>query len=207
VDERALHGYPLTRAPQPRSIAPGAATSGAVAMHNTRRLLLAGLLTALIFAAGQALAEVPNVEVVTFLTFIAGYLLGPLAGALVGGFGMGAHSLFNVMGAAAPPLLAAQMVCYGVVGLAGAPGGRALVRIRSRALSAVVAGAMGAALVVVYQVTVNAVSFVTFAPGVSVWTYVWGGVAFGMVQVAWNAALFGVAAPPTLRILESRRRP
>ena len=66
--------------------------------------------------------------------------------------------------------------------------------------------AAGAGAVIGYQVVVNTVSFMTFASGVPLWTYVWGGVAFGAVQLAWNAVLFGAALPSTLRVLARHRR-
>ncbi len=195
----------MTRA-EPADSIPGRAPARAVAMRATRVTLLASLLTALIFASGQALAAIPNVETITFLCFVSGYLLGPWVGMLVGACGMGAHSLFNVMGAAPPPVWISQVICYGAIGGAGAVIGPAVARIRSRAAAAALAGAAGAVLVTVYQVVVNAVSFVTFATGIPLLTYVWGGVAFGAIQVAWNAVLFGAALPPTLHVLARHRR-
>lgn len=175
-------------------------------MRTTRLVLLASLLVAMIFAAGQALAGIPNVELVTMLAFVSGYLLGPALGAAVGAAGMGAHSLFNVLGAVAPPVWIAQIVCYGLVGWAGGVAGPILSRVHSRARAALFAALTGAVLVVVYQIAVNAVAFYTFTNNVPVWTYVWAGVAFGAIQVAWNAVVFGVALPPTLRVLARHRR-
>ncbi len=185
---------------------PKRAFARAVAMRATRVTLLASLLTALIFATGQALAAVPNVETVTFLSFVSGYLLGPWVGMLVGACGMGAHSLFNLMGAAPPPVWLAQMVCYGAIGCAGAVVGPALAGLRSRAAAAALSAVAGAGAVIVYQLVVNTVSFLTFASGVPLWTYVWGGVGFAAVQLAWNAVLFGAVLPPTLRVLARHRR-
>jgi hypothetical protein len=182
------------------------ASARTVAMRATRVTLLAGLLTALIFATGQALAAIPNVEAVTFLSFVSGYLLGPWVGMLVGAGGMGAHSLFNVLGAAPPPVWLAQATCYGAIGCAGAFAGPVVVRLRSRAAAMAASAGTGAAAVFVYQLVVNTVSFMTFASGVPLWTYVWGGVAFGAVQLAWNAVLFGTVLPPTLRVLARHRR-
>ena len=178
----------------------------AVAMRATRVTLLASLLTALIFATGQALAAVPNVETVTFLSFVSGYLLGPWVGMAVGACGMGAHSLFNVMGAAPPPVWLAQVICYGAIGCAGAVVGPAIDRLRSRGAAALFSALAGTGAAFVYQLVVNTVSFVTFASGVPLWTYVWGGVAFAAVQLAWNAVLFGAVLPPTLRVLARHRR-
>jgi len=175
-------------------------------MRTTRLVLLASLLVAMIFAAGQALAPIPNVELVTMLSFVSGYLLGPALGAVVGAAGMGAHSLFNVLGAVAPPVWVAQIACYGLTGWVGGVAGPGLARVHSRARAALLCAFTGAVLVVVYQVAVNAVAFYTFTNDVSVWTYVWAGVAFGAIQVAWNAVAFGVALPPMLRVLARHRR-
>ena len=174
-------------------------------MRTTRLVLLASLLVATMFAAGQALAGIPNVELVTALAFVSGYLLGPALGAAVGAAGMGAHSLFNVLGAVAPPVWIAQVVCYGFVGWAGGMAGPRLARVPSRVHAALLAALTGTALVLVYQIVVNGVAFYTFTSDVEVWTYVWAGVAFGAIQIAWNAVTFGLAMPPMLRVLARHR--
>lgn len=173
-------------------------------MRTTRLVLLASLLVAMIVAAGQD--GIPNVEFITLITFISGYLLGPVLGAVVGGCGMGAYSLFNVLGTVAPPLWIAQVVCYAGIGCAGGVLGPILARMRGRARAAALAAVTGAVLVVVYQLVANVVSFYTFASEVDVWVYVWGGLAFAAIQIGWNAVVFGVALPPMLRVLARYRR-
>ena len=177
-----------------------------ITMRATRITLLACLLTALMYAAGQVLAGVPNVEVITLLAFLSGYLLGPWLGAVVGGAGMGAHSLFNVLGAVAPPIWIAQIVCYAFVGSSGAWIGPRIARMSARAAQGFAAAVTAVVLTLVYQLIVNTVSFLAFATHVALWTYVWGGIAFAAVQVVWNAALFFVVLPPTVRVLARARR-
>lgn len=174
-------------------------------MKRTRAALLSALLTALVFVAGQALAGIPNVELVTFLVFVSGYLLGPALGALVGAAGMGAHSLFNVMGAAPPPVWVAQWMSYALVGVAGGLLGPPLSRLARRGVAAVACALSGVVLVLLYQLLVNGVAFLVFASGVSVWVYLWGGILFASVQLAWNAAVFFLAMPPVLRVLARHR--
>ena len=174
-------------------------------MKRTRLFLLASLLVALIYATGAVLAGVPNIELITALTFVSGYLLGPALGAVVGAAGMGAHSLFNALGAVAAPVWFAQMAAFALVGLAGAVWGPKLARL-AVSPAAVASAAAGALLVLIYQIAVNVVAFYTFTNDVDVWVYVWGGIAFGAVQVAWNAVVFGVAVPPMLRVLARQRR-
>src|SRR5512140_3836003 len=128
-------------------------------MRATRITLLACLLTALVYAAGEALAGVPNVEVITLLVFIAGYLLGPGWGAVVGGAGMGAHSLFNALGTVAPPVWIAQVACYAFAGWCGAWIGPRIAALSTRTAQSLVAALTGVVLVVLYQLVVNVVSF------------------------------------------------
>jgi hypothetical protein len=167
--------------------------------------MLACLLTALMYAAGQALAGVPNVEAVTLLAFLSGYLLGARWGAAVGAAGIGAHSLFNVLGAAPPPVWVAQMACYALIGACGDWIGPRIARVEARTAQAIYAAATAVLLAFFYQLAVNVVSFLSFAVNVPLWTYVWGGVAFGAVQLVWNAALFFVTVPPALRALSRAR--
>ena len=174
-------------------------------MKRTRLFLLASLLVAMIYATGAALAGVPNIELITALTFLSGYLLGPALGALVGAAGMGAHSLFNPLGAVAPPVWFVQMAAFALIGFAGGVWGPRIARMRV-APAAVASAALGALLVFIYQVAVNVVAFYTFTSDVDVWVYVWGGIAFAAVQLVWNVVVFGVAVPPMLRVLARQRR-
>jgi hypothetical protein len=175
-------------------------------MRATRITLLACLLTALVYAAGEALAGVPNVEVITLLVFVSGFLLGPWWGAVVGGAGMGAHSLFNALGTAAPPVWVTQVLCYAFTGFCGAWIGPRIAALGTRTAQSLASAAAGIALVVFYQLAVNVASFVAFAAHVPLWTYVWGGLAFAAIQVVWNAALFFVTLPPSLKVLARARR-
>lgn len=173
-------------------------------MNKTRRAVLASLLVALAIAVGYALAAVPNVELITLVVFLAGFLLGPVQGAAVGAVAMAGHSLFNVMGAAVPPILLAQVACYALVGVAGALAGPVIVRMGP--LAAALAGAVcGALLVLGYQLVVGVVSFYTFAGESVLWAYIWGGIAYSFVHIVWNAALFMVTLRPALVVLERHR--
>ncbi|HEU4929869.1 MAG TPA: hypothetical protein VFU38_08560 [Candidatus Krumholzibacteria bacterium] len=174
-------------------------------MKHTRLFLLASLLVAVIYASGAALAGVPNIELITALAFVSGYLLGPGLGALVGAAGMGAHSLFNPLGAVAPPVWVSQMAAFALIGWAGGVWGPKIARMRIPR-AAVVSAMLGVLLVLIYQIAVNVVAFYTFTSDVDVWVYVWGGIAFGVVQLTWNAVVFGVAVPPMLRVLARHRR-
>lgn len=169
-------------------------------------MLLACLLTALMYAAGQVLAGVPNVEAVTLLAFVSGYLLGPWWGAAASGAGMGAHALFNAMGATPPPVWISQVLCYALIGAAGAWLGPMIARCATRTVQSLLSALAALVLTFLYQVVVNVVAFFVFATHVPLLTYVWGGIAFAAVQLVWNAALFFATLPPILNVLARARR-
>lgn len=87
---------------------------------STRKLTLAGMLTAMAVALGYALAGIPNVELVTATIFLAGFLLGPGYGAAVGFSAELIYTTFNPYGMAALPVMLAQVLGMTVAGLAGA---------------------------------------------------------------------------------------
>lgn len=177
-------------------------------MIQTRRALLASLMVALTVAAGYSLAGVPNVELVTVLIFVSGFLLGPKMGAVVGAASWGLHSLFNPMGAGVPPILAAQVVSGAVVGTTGGFIGPRLLDFNNRWLAAIAAGAAGFLLTLLFQILVNTASFYTFADdraAYALWKYVLAGIAFTITHIVWNTGVFLVILRPLLAVLERHR--
>jgi energy-coupling factor transport system substrate-specific component len=77
-------------------------------------LVAVGLVT------GLALSAIPNVELVTAVCFIAGFLLGPSAGLLTGGLTEVLFAGFHPMGSSFGPILIAQVLGMALAGLCGA---------------------------------------------------------------------------------------
>jgi hypothetical protein len=71
-------------------------------------------------AGGLALTAVPNVELVTAICFIAGFLMGYSAGILTGAIAEGIFAGFNPLGSSLGLLLLAQVIGMAVAGLLGA---------------------------------------------------------------------------------------
>ena len=174
-------------------------------MHHTRIAVLASLLVALIVAAGQALAGLPNIELVTFLVFVSGYLLGAPMGAAVGAASMGIHSLFNSMGAAVPPILVVQVLSYAAVGAIGGMTGRMIVDQKQVLVGTLFAGVLGFAITLGYQFPVNMATFYVFTNDGALWPYIWGGIVFSGIHMMWNTVLFMAAMRPTLSAIAGRR--
>jgi hypothetical protein len=177
-------------------------------MNQTRRATLAGLLVALNLAAGFALAGIPNVELLTLLVFLSGFILGPRTGAVVGAGSWGLFSAFNPMGAAVPPVLAAQVAGGGLIGIAGGVLGPLFLRLPHRGVSLVVCGITGAVLTLVFQIVINIVAFWVFTDDRALgamWVFVAGGIVFTLMHLIWNTAVFLVALRPLMRVLDRYR--
>ena len=177
-------------------------------MNRTRRVLLASLMVALTTAAGYALAGLPNVELVTTLIFVSGFLLGAGLGAAVGAVSWCVHSLFNPLGAAIPPVLAAQVLSGILVGAAGGLLGRRLVNIGSRVWASLAAGVLGLFLTLIFQLLVNTAFFYTFtgdAETTTLYKYLIAGLAFTVTHLVWNAGVFMIVLVPLLSVLDRHR--
>jgi uncharacterized membrane protein len=177
-------------------------------IQRTRRATLAGLLVALIVAAGYSLAAVPNVELVTLLIFVSGFLLGRRVGPVVGAVSWGLYSLLNPMGAAVPPVLAAQLASGALVGLTGALAGPFYLERVPRPVGMLLCGLTGLILTLLYQVAVNTAAFITFVDDRGVrafWAFMAGGIAFTATHLVWNTAVFLVTLRPVMSVLDRYR--
>lgn len=77
------------------------------------------MFVALGLVAGVALSGIPNVELVTAICFIAGFMLGPIGGVLAGGLTETLFAGFNPMGSSFGLVLVAQVIGMALAGLAG----------------------------------------------------------------------------------------
>jgi uncharacterized membrane protein len=78
------------------------------------------LFSALIYVLSWGTASLPNVKLMFFVIFAAGFLWGGVAGLLVGAIGMALWTLLNPFGPAPLPIMAAQIVGASAGGLTGA---------------------------------------------------------------------------------------
>jgi len=177
-------------------------------MHRTRRALLACLLVAVAVSLGFALAGIPNVELVTLVVFVSGFLLGPAYGAGVGALSAALFSLANPLGAALPPLVASQAAGQAVVGVLGGVSGPLLARFRARGIARLAAGGLGFGLTFVYDVITSVGAYATIAGEKSIEglvKFVAAGILFVGLHLVWNTMLFAVALVGILRVLDRYR--
>jgi hypothetical protein len=153
--------------------------------------------------AGLALSAIPNVELVTAVSFTAGFLLGTSAGVLTGGLTEGLFAGFHPMGSSLGLLLVTQI--FGMA-LAGAAGSWACALSGSRShgkrfRSAVVG--LGVLATLVFDILTN-LAFPVMA-GFSVSGYMVtliAGAPFAVVHLVSNALVFSFVVTPLLPRLQ-----
>lgn len=83
------------------------------------RVALTGVFTALSVILGYMLIFLPNIELITLMIFLSGFMIGKKEGLLVGAFSSFIFCFFNPMGSSSLPLFTVQLTYYSSVGLMG----------------------------------------------------------------------------------------
>lgn len=174
---------------------------------SVRRPVLLGLFAGTAVGGGHLLAAVPNVEVMSLITAIAGVVLGPGLGFACGALAAGIYSLSTPIGLPTPPLLAAQMIGMGCAGLLGplAAGARGRGPARSPAWAMVRAGAGGLVVTLIFDLLTNLASLATFAMPIRVLLI--GAVPFFAIHAGSNIVIFAALLPVLARRLGPLARP
>jgi hypothetical protein len=154
-------------------------------------------------ALGLALSAVPNVELVTGVTFMSGFLLGVRAGVLTGGLIEALFAGFHPMGSTLGLVLIAQMTGMALAGALG--GAAAMVAAPARrgiryTTSIVLSGALAT---VVFDVLTNLAFPVMagFSLSQTIVTLA-AGVPFAAIHLVSNLLVFGLIIRPLIPRLE-----
>ena len=169
-----------------------------------KKIYLAAMLCALAVAVGYAFVYIPNVEFITAAVFINGCILGRFYGVLTAMTAEFLFSAFNPMGAAAPPMLLAQALCFGLTGYMGG-----VVRQRqwqdfSAAAKIAYFGILGFVLTLVYDV-LTTLSFSLFLAGSDskkILASFVSGMGFYVIHVMVNTTSFALIVPVILQRLD-----
>ena len=174
-------------------------------IEPSRRAAYGGIIIALAIALGYALAAIPNVELVTFTLAFGGVILGFGWGALVGGMGFGLYSILSPYGMAPLPLLIAQIIGGGIIGLGGAMLGRWL-RAGSSPFGAFLLSALtGTILTLSYDILTNIGSFILIASSETLAAFIVGGLGFSIVHIVANGLIFALLMPMVMRLTKKYR--
>lgn len=169
------------------------------------RVVIAALLVALGIALGRLMAGVPNVELVTLTVFLGGALCGVAGGASIGASVGILHSMFNPLGPAPLPLLAAQVFSFSIVGVVGAA--FASKSIVSRSKGALLFAIAGFLLTLFYDATTTLATAIIVLDGrwysTGLLAVAASSVPFAAVHIFSNTLLFALTALPVLAACRS----
>jgi len=87
---------------------------------DPRLITRIALFSALVYVLSWATSVLPNVNLLFFVIFVAGFLWGTVPGLLVGLIGVGLWTTLNPYGPAAWPIMLAQVSGAAVCGIVGA---------------------------------------------------------------------------------------
>ncbi len=169
---------------------------------NSRIISMIAMLAALSTALNYAMLPLPNVKLMDLIVFVAGFCLGPFAGALVGVLSWSIYGSLNPLGFSLP-IWIALMICESIYGVAGGIVRRGFIVHNGgfkegRLSTYVFFGQLGLLLTLAYDILTNVVfGLVTnLSPVVAV---VVGFVPLGIIHVASNTFFFGVGCVPAAK--------
>jgi len=155
------------------------------------------LFSALVYVLSWAMAYLPNIGLMFFVVFTAGYVWGATAGALVGLVGEGLFTTFNPYGPVAFPIALSQVLGAVLCGLIGSLARRMGLGSAGRFRVVSILALLGISCSIAF-----------FAP-VSIadawlWQPFWPRLIGGLPWIAWslvaNAIIFPLLFPVTLRL-------
>ena len=145
------------------------------------------LFSALVYVLSWGTSYLPNVNLVFFIVFSAGFLWGAVAGVVVGAVGMGLWTVFNPYGPAPAPIMVAQVIgaaASGVVGAFFAAGDWLHRRKWILTFQLMLAAAL---CTVLFYLPVNAIDAVLFQP---FWPRFLTGAVWAVVSLGFNLVVF-----------------
>jgi hypothetical protein len=173
-----------------------------------RKIALMGVLIALAIALKLPILSIPNVELLTFVIFSSGFLLGMIEGLAVGIIAMSIYTtLIAPYGIPPLPIAAAQILSMGLIGFSGGLACRMSplflkpnAPTRPLLFSLILAG-FGFILTLIYDLLTNLA--VAFVMG-QFWPVMVAAVPFALLHLASNLVIFLVLSPLLIRLSKSR---
>ena len=152
-----------------------------------RLLARIALFSALIYVLSWVTVYIPNVNLIFYIVFSAGFLWGAMTGVLVGAIGMGLWTMFNPYGPADIPVMCAQVVGASLSGPIGALFAHSDWQSRSPFARALLMVASGMLCSLLFYLLVNTVDAWVYQP---FWPRFTVGLAWTSVAVGANAVIF-----------------
>ena len=164
---------------------------------SSSKIAKMGIFIALAIALNLALLGVPNVELILFVVFSSGYLLGVIEGGVVGTLAMFIYSVFNPYGMPPPPILIAQVISTGLIGISGGIVARLGWLSQAKIVNFLIIGVVGLILTFVYDLLTNLA--VAYMAG-QLLPILIAGMLFSLVHIISNTIIFTVLSPVIYKV-------
>ena len=167
-------------------------------MNRTKKIAFTGIFIALVMTVGYSLVHIPNVELVTLIIFLAGYLMGIKYGLIVGIVGEFLFSALNPFGSGLlfPPMLFAQVLSMGFVGFAGGLIGKWFPSNRFSKKYILIFGLTGFLITLIYDIFVSAAYPIASGFGINQTIgLILSGIVFSIMHIAMNVMVFSTLLP------------
>lgn len=172
-------------------------------MRKSRKVSITAIFASMAIASAYASSIIPNVELMSFMVFISGYIYGSCIGTLVGFIAMSIYAMWNPWGGPVPPIFVAQVGCMALIGAVGGIANKILNMPNSSSEKMLEAAALGGVLTIVYDLVTNYAYAIAFGLARQFIFVLIAGAWFSLVHVISNTLIFGILLAPVSRMLES----
>ena len=156
------------------------------------------IMSALGVAGGYLFSFIPNVEVISAIIFITGFLTGLTGGMLTGTIIFVIYGFFNPYGPSPLPFLLIQCFAGGIIGVGG------FVQRKYRLDTMYLFMVSGLVLTFLYDLITNLGGFILFPTGKTLLAYLIAGIPFSVIHMVSNVLIFGFVVHPLINKLKRR---
>jgi uncharacterized membrane protein len=164
---------------------------------SSRKLALMGILIALAFALKLPILQLPNIEFFSFVVFCSGFVLGILAGSMVGAVAISLWTFFNPYGFAPWPIALAQIISMILIGFSGGFFRKLNLISNNSIIRIFQLGAGGLVLTFIYDLLTNLATAYVVGQLVPVLV---AGIPFALLHIGSNTVIFVMLSPLLLRL-------
>ncbi len=145
------------------------------------------LLVALIYVLSWGTSLLPNINLIFFFVFIAGFTWGTIPGIITGGLGMALWTIFNPYGPAATPVMLAQIIGASLSGPVGGFFRYRNLETKSKIFQNIVLVIAALSSTIFYYLPVNLVDAWVFQPFLPRFIT---GMGWSLISIVGNAIIF-----------------
>lgn len=170
--------------------------------RGSKRISLVTLMVTACIGSNYALIGLPNFKIMDLLVFVSGFTFGPLIGASIGALVWAVYGVLNPYGFV-PQIWIATMLSETIYGLAGGTLAKCVPAVHlssHRTGLAILFGAAGFLLTLLYDLITNVVFALTFS--IPIVVALIAGIPFMIIHIMSNTALFGICSAPLIAVLD-----